>query len=131
MCFTLSPVDVSYSNIVQVLFGFYLVGMCLSNEIFSNFFLCIMNCDSGIFLADILALCTGMRSIITIDYGGKMPELHEQLCALLKSIQKISTSAMCPIERIQKSANNCITNLWYRLWHAHIHVHRYNLQRMC
>ena len=69
--------------------GFYLVGMCLSNVILSNFFLCIVNSDFGIFLADILVLYTEMRPIITIDYGGKMPELHEQLCALMKIIQKV------------------------------------------
>ena len=69
--------------------GFYLVGMCLSNVILSNFFLCIMNFDFGIFLADILVLCTGMKLVIMIDYGGKMPELHEQLCANMKLIQKV------------------------------------------
>ncbi|KAL7617712.1 hypothetical protein Lser_V15G02938 [Lactuca serriola] len=33
---------------------------------------------------DILALCTGMRPVIMIDYGGKMPELRERLCSFLK-----------------------------------------------
>ncbi|PQQ16186.1 uncharacterized protein Pyn_35702 [Prunus yedoensis var. nudiflora] len=37
---------------------------------------------------DILALCTGMRPVIMIDYGGKMPELQERFCALLKLCQK-------------------------------------------
>lgn len=37
---------------------------------------------------DVLALCTGMRPVVMVDYGGKMPELQERLCALLKSIQK-------------------------------------------
>ncbi|GLT34877.1 hypothetical protein SLA2020_093680 [Shorea laevis] len=40
---------------------------------------------------DILALCTGMRPVVMIDYGGKMPELQEHLCALLHHIQKEST----------------------------------------
>ncbi|XP_030969398.1 uncharacterized protein LOC115989716 isoform X3 [Quercus lobata] len=39
---------------------------------------------------DILALCTGMRPVVMIDYGGKMPELQERLCALIKLIQKQS-----------------------------------------
>ncbi|XP_031276935.1 uncharacterized protein LOC116135380 [Pistacia vera] len=39
---------------------------------------------------DILALCTGMRPVIMVDYGGKMPELQEYLCALLKLCQKES-----------------------------------------
>ncbi|KAM7489787.1 hypothetical protein LguiB_027271 [Lonicera macranthoides] len=37
---------------------------------------------------DILALCTGMRAVIMVDYGGKMPELQERLCAFLKISQK-------------------------------------------
>jgi hypothetical protein len=41
------------------------------------------------FLADILALCTGMRPAVMIDYGGKMPELQERLCQLMKLIQKV------------------------------------------
>ncbi|KAJ7980687.1 Proteasome subunit beta type-4 [Quillaja saponaria] len=40
---------------------------------------------------DVLALCTGMRPVVMIDYGGKMPELQEQLCALLKLSQKESS----------------------------------------
>lgn len=39
---------------------------------------------------DILALCTGMRPVVMIDYGGKLPELQERLCALMKLIQKQS-----------------------------------------
>ncbi|XP_050256081.1 uncharacterized protein LOC126701766 isoform X8 [Quercus robur] len=42
---------------------------------------------------DILALCTGMRPVVMIDYGGKMPELQERLCALIKLIQKMITQA--------------------------------------
>ncbi|KAK9068782.1 hypothetical protein SSX86_012898 [Deinandra increscens subsp. villosa] len=40
---------------------------------------------------DILALCTGMRPVIMIDYGGKMPELRERLCAFLKFSQEESS----------------------------------------
>lgn len=40
---------------------------------------------------DILALCTGMRPVIMIDYGGKMPELRERLCAFLKINQEESS----------------------------------------
>ncbi|XP_024984334.1 uncharacterized protein LOC112520266 isoform X2 [Cynara cardunculus var. scolymus] len=40
---------------------------------------------------DILALCTGMRPVIMIDYGGKMPELRERLCAFLKLTQEESS----------------------------------------
>jgi hypothetical protein len=43
------------------------------------------------FLADILALCTGMRPTVMVDYGGKMPELQERLCQLMKLIQKVFT----------------------------------------
>ncbi|GAV90575.1 hypothetical protein CFOL_v3_33984, partial [Cephalotus follicularis] len=39
---------------------------------------------------DILALCTGMRPVIMVDYGGKIPELQEHLCALIKHCQKES-----------------------------------------
>uniref|UniRef100_A0A2P2MIC8 Uncharacterized protein MANES_04G043800 n=1 Tax=Rhizophora mucronata TaxID=61149 RepID=A0A2P2MIC8_RHIMU len=38
-------------------------------------------------ISNILALCTGMRPVVMVDYGGKMPELQEQLCALLKLCQ--------------------------------------------
>ncbi|KAF5783149.1 hypothetical protein HanXRQr2_Chr11g0504571 [Helianthus annuus] len=40
---------------------------------------------------DILALCTGMRPVIMIDYGGKMPELRDRLCAFLKFSQEESS----------------------------------------
>lgn len=40
---------------------------------------------------DILALCTGMRAVIMVDYGGKMPELKERLCGFLKQCQKESS----------------------------------------
>ncbi|KAJ4822681.1 hypothetical protein Tsubulata_027245 [Turnera subulata] len=33
---------------------------------------------------DILALCTELRPVIMVDYGGKMPELQDHLCLLLK-----------------------------------------------
>ncbi|KAL2920948.1 UPF0739 protein C1orf74-like protein [Bienertia sinuspersici] len=40
---------------------------------------------------DILALCSGMRPVVMVDYGGKMPELQEQLCSLLKLVNKECT----------------------------------------
>uniref|UniRef100_A0A5B7B4A1 Uncharacterized protein n=1 Tax=Davidia involucrata TaxID=16924 RepID=A0A5B7B4A1_DAVIN len=40
---------------------------------------------------DVLALCTGMRAVIMVDYGGKMPELQERLSAVLKLSQKESS----------------------------------------
>ncbi|MFS7988678.1 hypothetical protein Hanom_Chr11g01037721 [Helianthus anomalus] len=46
---------------------------------------------------DILALCTGMRPVIMIDYGGKMPELRDRLCAFLKFSQEES----CIFENIR------------------------------
>ncbi|XP_061993027.1 uncharacterized protein LOC133710904 isoform X3 [Rosa rugosa] len=42
---------------------------------------------------DILALCTGMRPVIMVDYGGKMPELQERLCNLLKLCRKMIKQA--------------------------------------
>ncbi|XP_068644544.1 uncharacterized protein [Aristolochia californica] len=33
---------------------------------------------------DILALCTGLRPAVMVDYGGKMPELQQNLCSLLR-----------------------------------------------
>ncbi|EEF29026.1 uncharacterized protein LOC8261710 isoform X1 [Ricinus communis] len=39
---------------------------------------------------DVLALCTEMRPVIMVDYGGKMPELQEHLCALLRLCQQES-----------------------------------------
>ncbi|XP_022761648.1 uncharacterized protein LOC111307748 [Durio zibethinus] len=40
---------------------------------------------------DVLALCNGMRPVVMIDYGGKMPELLEHLCAFLEHCQKESS----------------------------------------
>ncbi|XP_027164148.1 uncharacterized protein LOC113764442 isoform X5 [Coffea eugenioides] len=39
---------------------------------------------------DVLALITEMRPVVMVDYGGKMPELQEQLCSFLDSCQKES-----------------------------------------
>ncbi|KAK8986148.1 hypothetical protein V6N11_082428 [Hibiscus sabdariffa] len=39
---------------------------------------------------DVLALCYEMRPVVMIDYGGKMPELQENLCAFLEHGQKVS-----------------------------------------
>ncbi|KAK9159562.1 hypothetical protein Syun_005903 [Stephania yunnanensis] len=39
---------------------------------------------------DILALCTGLRPLVMVDYGGKMPELQEHLCSVVKLSQKES-----------------------------------------
>ncbi|EOY04846.1 hypothetical protein QUC31_017061 [Theobroma cacao] len=39
---------------------------------------------------DVLALCSRMRPVVMIDYGGKMPELQEHLCAFLDHSQKES-----------------------------------------
>ncbi|KAL8260118.1 hypothetical protein R6Q59_028071 [Mikania micrantha] len=39
------------------------------------------------FETDILALCMGLRPVIMIDYGGKMPELRDRLCAFVKFSQ--------------------------------------------
>lgn len=36
-----------------------------------------------------LALCTGMRPVVMIDYGGKMPELQDRLLSLLELIQEV------------------------------------------
>eukprot|EP00249_Psilotum_nudum_P015421 c25318_g1_i3 orf=40-252(+) len=32
---------------------------------------------------DIAALCMGLRPVVMVDYGGKMPQLQEKLCAVL------------------------------------------------
>ncbi|XP_054812521.1 uncharacterized protein LOC129313442 isoform X3 [Prosopis cineraria] len=39
---------------------------------------------------DILALSTGMRPVVMVDYGGKMPELQHHLCSLLELCLKLS-----------------------------------------
>ncbi|XP_039122463.1 uncharacterized protein LOC120259013 isoform X1 [Dioscorea cayenensis subsp. rotundata] len=40
---------------------------------------------------DILSLLTGLRPVVMVDYGGKMPELGEHLCALLHLARKETT----------------------------------------
>ncbi|KAJ4904959.1 Uncharacterized protein Rs2_18910 [Raphanus sativus] len=37
---------------------------------------------------DVLALCSGMRPVVMIDYGGKMPELQARLLSLLELLQE-------------------------------------------
>ncbi|CAN1845563.1 hypothetical protein LINPERHAP1_LOCUS37888 [Linum perenne] len=44
---------------------------------------------------DVLALLTGMRPVIMVDYGGKMPELQDHLCALIKLCQQESDVFQC------------------------------------
>ncbi|XP_020698782.1 uncharacterized protein LOC110111314 isoform X2 [Dendrobium catenatum] len=39
---------------------------------------------------DVLALCTRLRAVVMVDYGGKMPELQDHLCALMSSMRKES-----------------------------------------
>ncbi|CAI0441007.1 unnamed protein product [Linum tenue] len=47
---------------------------------------------------DVLALLTGMRPVIMVDYGGKMPELQQHLCALIKQChQMVSQKHDCPL----------------------------------
>lgn len=41
-------------------------------------------------LSDVLALCTRLRAVVMIDYGGKMPELQDHLCALISFMRKVS-----------------------------------------
>ncbi|CAN1335224.1 hypothetical protein LINPERPRIM_LOCUS36673 [Linum perenne] len=54
---------------------------------------------------DVLALLTEMRPVIMVDYGGKMPELQDHLCALIKLCQQM-VSRECPLGneflRVQK-----------------------------
>lgn len=38
------------------------------------------------------ALCTGMRPVVMIDYGGKLPELQTRLLSLLELLQEVSLS---------------------------------------
>ncbi|KAL6601766.1 hypothetical protein ACP70R_044986 [Stipagrostis hirtigluma subsp. patula] len=42
-------------------------------------------------LNDILFLCTGLRSVVLMDYGGTMPQLQENLCSLLHHAQQESS----------------------------------------
>ncbi|XP_009138912.1 uncharacterized protein LOC103862945 [Brassica rapa] len=37
---------------------------------------------------DVLALCTGMRPVVMIDYGGKLPELQTRLLSLLELLHE-------------------------------------------
>lgn len=45
---------------------------------------------------DILALCTGLRPVVMVDYGGKLPELQDQLCSLIHLCHK-DTSILQPL----------------------------------
>ncbi|KAF8014125.1 hypothetical protein BT93_H0078 [Corymbia citriodora subsp. variegata] len=39
---------------------------------------------------DVMALCAGIRPVVMVDYGGKLPELQQHLCALLRFCHKES-----------------------------------------
>ncbi|KAL9233195.1 hypothetical protein vseg_008222 [Gypsophila vaccaria] len=41
---------------------------------------------------DVLALCSKMRPVVMVDYGGKMPELQDRLCSLFELLHKESTT---------------------------------------
>uniref|UniRef100_A0A0D9XFM3 Uncharacterized protein n=1 Tax=Leersia perrieri TaxID=77586 RepID=A0A0D9XFM3_9ORYZ len=47
-------------------------------------------------LNDILFLCTGLRPVVLMDYGGTMPELQENLCSLLHHARQ-ETSILSPL----------------------------------
>ncbi|CAN6218355.1 unnamed protein product [Urochloa humidicola] len=42
-------------------------------------------------LNDILFLCTGLRPVVLMDYGGTMPQLQENLCSLLHHARQLLT----------------------------------------
>ncbi|KAL4193650.1 hypothetical protein AMTRI_Chr06g177790 [Amborella trichopoda] len=42
-------------------------------------------------ILDVLALCTGLRPVVMVDYGGKVPELQERLCSVLNLVHKESS----------------------------------------
>lgn len=44
------------------------------------------------FMADVMALCAGIRPVVMVDYGGKLPELQQHLCALLRFCRKVWSS---------------------------------------
>lgn len=48
-------------------------------------------------LNDILFLCTGLRPVILVDYGGTMPQLQENLCSLLHHARQ-ETSILNPLQ---------------------------------
>ncbi|NP_001144175.2 uncharacterized protein LOC100277031 isoform 1 [Zea mays] len=47
-------------------------------------------------LNDILFLCTGLRPVVLVDYGGTMPQLQENLCGLLYHARQ-ETSILNPL----------------------------------
>ena len=47
------------------------------------------------FLADVLFLCTGLRPVILMDYGGRMPQLQENLCSLLHHARQVIARFQC------------------------------------
>ncbi|KAK9109358.1 hypothetical protein Sjap_017418 [Stephania japonica] len=46
--------------------------------------------EEALRVINILALCTGLRPLVMVDYGGKMPKLQEHLCSVVKLSQKES-----------------------------------------
>ncbi|KAG0496557.1 hypothetical protein HPP92_001248 [Vanilla planifolia] len=40
---------------------------------------------------DILALCSGLRAVVMVDYGGRMPVLQDHLCGLICLMRKESS----------------------------------------
>jgi len=46
-------------------------------------------------LNDILFLCTGLRPVVLVDYGGTMPQLQENLCSLLHHARQVISRFVC------------------------------------
>ncbi|XP_008645604.1 40S ribosomal protein S4-C [Zea mays] len=49
-------------------------------------------------LNDILFLCTGLRPVVLVDYGGTMPQLQENLCGLLYLARQFK---LCKVRFVQ------------------------------
>ncbi|KAF3553112.1 hypothetical protein F2Q69_00014711 [Brassica cretica] len=59
-------------------------------DIVSHMLESVSNALNGFHGTDVLALCTGMRPVVMIDYGGKLPELQTRLLSLLELLQEMA-----------------------------------------
>ena len=61
-------------------------------------------------MADVMALCAGIRPVVMVDYGGKLPELQQHLCALLRFCHKVWSSV--PMFSTLRKFANLPNSLW-------------------
>lgn len=118
-----SPVPYCYKSLAFVfLLYFSIVQMELYLEITGPYIYFLIET----LVVDILALCSRMRAVIMVDYGGKMPELKDQLCSLIRLCHKVSSATPSLPELIHILSSGVLITL-----HSYFPVLYFGLVSIC